>query len=178
MDPWSVGADLLIGAVIVGALLGLAIGSATWMLTRDRGGDPLRLARATGLGSVRRGQHHGVGVRAWQSSAGIRCIGRSCWGECCRQASSEGTLVDVGCGSGLMLRAAGRGSVVLARGRWPRDRPAPPLFQRLVGIELRPRVARLARRALGDAATVVEEDARRSTARCSVRQSCSSTCCT
>ena len=38
----------------------------------------------------------------------------------------------------------------------------PPVFERLVGIELRPRVARLARAALQDVATIIEGDARRS----------------
>jgi uncharacterized protein (DUF2062 family) len=30
IDPWSLGADLLVGAEIVGGLLGLALGGATW----------------------------------------------------------------------------------------------------------------------------------------------------
>ena len=48
----------------------------------------------------------------------------------------------------------------MAGWQWPHGSP-PPLFDRLVGIELRPRVARLARAALADAATIVEGDARR-----------------
>ncbi len=164
MDPWSVGADLLIGAVIVGALLGLAIGSATWMLTRDRGEDPVFASL------VRRASDRFVAgsITAWEFARG-KLRGDPLYrtvllGGVLPSGSSEGTLVDVGCGSGLMLALLAEAASCWREGRWPRDRAAPPLFQRLVGIELRPRVARLARRALGDAATVVEEDARRSTA--------------
>src|SRR6476659_724254 len=162
MDPWSVGADLLIGAVIVGALLGLAIGTATWMLTRDRGEDPFFASL------VRRASDRFVAgsITAWEFARG-KLRGDPLYrtvllGGVLPSGSSEGTLVDVGCGSGLMLALLAEAATCWREGRWPRDRPAPPLFHRLVGIELRPRVARLARRALGDAATSVGEDARRS----------------
>jgi SAM-dependent methyltransferase len=59
---------------------------------------------------------------------------------------SGGTLLDIGCGQGLML------ALLLEAGT--------PHFDRLVGIETRPRMARLARAALGGDAEILEADAR------------------
>ena len=47
-----------------------------------------------------------------------------------------------------------------AEGLWPDGVPPPPRFARLVGIEVRPRVARLAQQALGPAVEVLPGDAR------------------
>ena len=72
---------------------------------------------------------------------------------------SGGMLVDVGCGQGLMLALL----VEAARGRSTAAAPAPtaiPVFDSLIGIETRPRIAALARRALGGEATIVAGDAR------------------
>jgi predicted O-methyltransferase YrrM len=47
-----------------------------------------------------------------------------------------------------------------AEGSWPAEALPPPRFTRLVGIELRPRLARLAQQALGPAVEVLSSDAR------------------
>jgi SAM-dependent methyltransferase len=70
-----------------------------------------------------------------------------------------GTLVDVGCGQGLMLALLAETAAASQFGDWPVG-PPPPVFDRLVGIEMRRSVAALARQALGDDATIVEGDAR------------------
>lgn len=68
------------------------------------------------------------------------------------------TLVDVGCGQGLTLaglaecRAAARGAGA--------SESRLPVFERLVGIELRPRIAAIARQALGADAEILTGDAR------------------
>jgi hypothetical protein len=74
--------------------------------------------------------------------------------------SDGGTLVDVGCGQGLMLSALVQARRLRAEGMWPDSAPPPPRFARLVGIEVRPRVARLAQEALGPAVEVLPCDAR------------------
>jgi uncharacterized protein (DUF2062 family)/SAM-dependent methyltransferase len=160
IDPWSLGADILIGAAIVGALLGAALGSATWALTRDQGEDPIFAAL------VRRASDRFVAgsITAWEFARG-KLRGDPLYrtvllGRVLPAGASDGTLVDVGCGSGLMLALFAEAAACWREGQWPSDRPAPPVFSQLVGIELRGRVARLARRALGDAATIIEEDAR------------------
>ncbi len=161
IDPWSFGADLLVGSVIVGGVLGLALGSATWLLTRDGPDDPLFGAL------VRRASDRFVAtsIVAWEFARG-KLRGDSIYravltGGVLPSAGRGGTLVDVGCGSGLMLALLAEAAACWRAGEWPGDRAAPPVFDRLVGIELRPRVARIARRALGDRATIVEGDARR-----------------
>ena len=45
-------------------------------------------------------------------------------------------------------------------GTWSSSGPPPVVFDRLIGIETRPRVAAIARNALGEDATIVEGDAR------------------
>ena len=70
--------------------------------------------------------------------------------------SPGGALVDVGCGQGLALaglaecRAAARGA----------SESRLPVFDRLVGIELRPGIAAIARKALGEDAEILTGDAR------------------
>jgi SAM-dependent methyltransferase len=70
------------------------------------------------------------------------------------------TLVDVGCGQGLTLSVLVHAPRLRADGQWPVDALPPPRFARLVGIELRPHVARLAQQALGPAVEILTADAR------------------
>lgn len=156
-DPWSFGADLLVGSVVLGGVLGLTIGGTTWLMTRDRGDRPW----FTEL--VRRASDRFVttSIIAWEFARG-KLRGDPVYltmltGGYLR---SGGTLVDVGCGSGLTLALLAETAATWRDGHWPGTVPDPPVFDRLVGIEIRPRVARLARRALGDAAEIIEGDAR------------------
>jgi SAM-dependent methyltransferase len=69
-------------------------------------------------------------------------------------------LLDLGCGLGLLaalLRAAERCS---QDGGWPRDWPAPPRGLAIRGIELLPRTAVRAQRALGQGAEILQGDIR------------------
>jgi SAM-dependent methyltransferase len=61
-----------------------------------------------------------------------------------------GTLVDVGCGQGLMLALLIEAA----------DASRAPTFDALIGIETRPRIAAIARDALAGRAAIVEGDAR------------------
>ena len=67
-------------------------------------------------------------------------------------------LVEAGCGQGLALAALAECRRGAVEGRSPDDGP-PPVFQQLLGIELRPRIAALARLALGADAEIVVGDA-------------------
>lgn len=157
IDPWSFGADILLGSLIVGAVLGLSIGGTTWLLTREGDGDPLFAAL------VKRASDRfvSVSILAWEFARG-KLRGDPLYRTVLMDGvlASGRTLVDVGCGTGLMLALLAEAASSYRDGRWTRSAPSPPLFEELVGIELRPRVARLAASALGTSAVILEADAR------------------
>lgn len=156
-SAWVYGGDLLLGSVIVGAVLGLAIAAATYATAGvSRGGDPLAplWARASD-------PYLPFSITAWEFARGkLR-------GDPLYRATAAtgllrhgGTLVDVGCGQGLTLSVLVHGQRLWDEGGWPVDASPPPRFAKLIGIEVRPRVARLAQQALGSAVEVLSSDAR------------------
>ena len=66
----------------------------------------------------------------------------------------QGSLVDLGCGQGLLLSLLKAAKEQHAAGRWPRDWPAPPTRLALRGVDSHADRVRLARRALGSGAQV------------------------
>jgi uncharacterized protein (DUF2062 family)/2-polyprenyl-3-methyl-5-hydroxy-6-metoxy-1,4-benzoquinol methylase len=154
-DAWVYGGDLLLGSLIVGTILGLAIAGATYAtagaMRRDtlaplweRASDPYLPLSITAW-EFARGKLRGDPLYRATAAAGLLRDGR--------------TLVDVGCGQGLTLSVLVQASRLWAEAGWPRGVPPPPRFARIVGIELRPRVARLAQQALGPAVEVLPGDA-------------------
>jgi uncharacterized protein (DUF2062 family) len=154
-NPWVYGVDLLVGSVIVGGALGAVVALATWVTTTTTRRDPFaalweRASEAyLPLGIVAwefaRGKLRGDPVYRLTTSSGV--------------LRSGGTLVDVGCGQGLTLSALVHARLMSDEGHWPSGYLTPPRFDRLIGIELRPRIARLASEALGQAAEIVTGDA-------------------
>jgi uncharacterized protein (DUF2062 family) len=156
VDPWTFGADLVVGSVIVGAVLGLAAGTATYLLARSSGTDPW-FAELVRRASDR---YVATSVTAWEFARG-KLRGDPVYRTVLRSISgADGVAVDVGCGQGLMLALLEEARSAWRTGEWPQEWPAPPVFDSLVGIEQRPRVAAMARKALRDAAVIVEGDAR------------------
>jgi len=146
-----------VGSLIVGTLLGLAIAAATYATAgASRRRDPLAplwerasdpyLPFSITAWEFARGKLRGDPLYRATAATGLLRDGR--------------TLVDVGCGQGLTLSVLVQASRLWAEGRWPAEALPPPRFTRLVGIELRPRVARLAQRALGPDVEVLSSDAR------------------
>lgn len=72
----------------------------------------------------------------------------------------RGTLLDLGCGRGLLLSLLAAAHERFRRGQWPTDLPPPPLGLSLAGIELNPGHVETARRALGQRAHVARGDVR------------------
>ena len=69
IDPWSFGADLIVGSLVVGGVLGVLSGTATYFMARAGDDDPVvRRARAPRRGPLRVHEHHRVGVRARQAA--------------------------------------------------------------------------------------------------------------
>lgn len=155
-NPWVFGGDLVVGSLIVGTTLGLAIAAATYATAGAAGADPL--ARLWERASD---PYLPLSITAWEFARG-KLRGDPLY----RAAVSTGllrdggTLVDVGCGQGLMLSVLVEAQRLWTQGAWPDGASPPPRFARVVGIELRPGVARLAQRALGSAAEVVSADVR------------------
>jgi uncharacterized protein (DUF2062 family)/protein-L-isoaspartate O-methyltransferase len=151
------GADLLVGGFCLGAVLAVAASSATYFTLRSSPAD------AWFMELVRRAadRYVGTSVTAWEFARG-KLRGDPLYRAALSGAllPSGGTLVDVGCGQGLTLALLAEAKDAVAAGTWPSAEPAPPVFDRMIGIELRARTAALARKALKDAADIVHGDAR------------------
>jgi uncharacterized protein (DUF2062 family)/trans-aconitate methyltransferase len=157
LDPWSFGADLIVGSLVVGGVLGVLSGTATYFMSRAGHDDPWFVALA-GRAADR---YVSTSITAWEFARGkLRGdpIYRTVLTDC--TLPSGGTLVDVGCGQGLMLALLAEGDRAGRAGTWPASWPARAVFDRLVGIETRARVAAIARQGLGEDASIVEGDAR------------------
>ena len=154
--PSVFGLDLLAGALFVGAVLGSLLTAATYGALRgsDRTGAFAELVRRAS------DRYLDTSVLAWEFArsklhhdpvyrAALRLdvIG------------TGGTLVDIGCGQGLMLALLAEARTGAAAASSVED-PEAPRFDRLVGIETRRRMAALARRALGAEAAIIAADAR------------------
>ncbi len=72
----------------------------------------------------------------------------------------RGTLLDLGCGRGLLLALLVAARYQFSRGHWPPGWPPPPMNLALQGIELNPDHAGMARRALINQAQVTPQDIR------------------
>jgi uncharacterized protein (DUF2062 family) len=155
-DVGAFGLDLLVGAAVVGAALGAIAAAGTYLTLRTPTGDPV-FASLVRKASDR---YVGTSITAWEFARG-KLRGDPVY----RQTlfggvlPSGGTLVDIGCGQGLMLALLTEARRACGSRVWPADSQAPPQFTRMVGVEHRPRVAQLATHALAGEADIVEADA-------------------
>jgi uncharacterized protein (DUF2062 family) len=156
--PLSVfGFDLVYGSVAVALLLALAAAAGTYSLVR-------RAARNGPFGElVRRAADRYVasGITAWEFARGKLAMDPVYRAAVAGALLPDGgTLVDIGCGQGLTLALLAEARTAYEEGAWPAGWPPPPRFDRMVGIEARPRVASMARTALEPDAEVLQADAR------------------
>lgn len=155
---WDFGADLAIGSLVLGLIIGIVGGVVTYAARRPAQDPFFQLL-------VRRASDRFLdsGITAWEFARG-KLSGDPVYAAALAAefAGATGTLLDIGCGQGLMLALVAEAQHTAARGEWDTTRPDPPQFTRLVGLELRPRVAAIARRALEHEADVLSGDARQS----------------
>lgn len=152
----GLGADALIGGLLVGLVLGGGMAATTYAMSRAAADELfLRLVRDAS------DRYITTSVTAWEFARGklrgdpvYRAI--ACGG----LLPSGGTIVDIGCGQGLMLALLAEAERHVAAGTWPPGRPLPPRFDARVGIELRTRAAQIARNALDGDAQIINGDIR------------------
>jgi uncharacterized protein (DUF2062 family) len=156
IDPWSYGVDLVVGSLAVGIVLSITLGLLTWSTTRRKASDPVFQTLA-GRAAER---FASSSLTAWEFANGkLRSD------PVYRQAlsgllPSGDTLVDLGCGQGLMLAVLAEIRASRATPSRGAVEPAWPAYTNLIGVELRPRVARLAAEALAaDEVRIIEQDA-------------------
>jgi uncharacterized protein (DUF2062 family) len=155
-DPWQFGSDLLVGAAVVGGVFAILAAGLTYALVRH----PPRHQAFAALVARASDRYVGESLVAWEFARGKLhhdpVYETVLFGGL---LPSGGTLVDIGCGQGLMLALlAEAADAAPESGQGGRRAPR---FDRLVGIELRPRVAHLATVALGGRAEIRSADATR-----------------
>ena len=156
-DPWSFGLDLLVGAAVVGVVLGGTAAALTHAALR--GGR--RPGPFDDVVLVAADHYLASSITGWEfARAKLRSDPAYRHVLLGGVLPSGGVLVDVGCGQGLMLTLLIEAARRDRAGTWPVDLPAPPVFSQLIGVESRPRMAYLAREATAGAALIVEGDAR------------------
>jgi SAM-dependent methyltransferase len=155
-DPWTFGTDLVIGSVVLGTAIGLAMAGLTWASVASAPPLVPHLARVFDLAAYRFLE---VGVTAWEFARAKLRRDPIYTTALALLPQSGTTLVDVGCGQGLTLAVLIEAAAAVSRGEWPPGTPPPPRFDRLVGIETRARVAAMARRALPDGAEIIHDAA-------------------
>jgi uncharacterized protein (DUF2062 family)/SAM-dependent methyltransferase len=153
----AIGVELILGSVVVGVVLALLAGTATYLSVRGSAAD----GPFTSLVQQASDRYVGASITAWEFARG-KLRGDPVYRTALLGSllPSGGTLLDVGCGQGLTLALFAEARLSVDRQTWPVSWPMPPRFDRMIGIEVRPRVARLARQALEHDAEIVEGDAR------------------
>jgi SAM-dependent methyltransferase len=149
-DPWVFGADLLLGSVVLGAVLGAAIVLGTLAAVAHAPELPAEVEATFAAAADR---YFEFSITAWEFARGklrrdpvYRALLEG-------GLAGGGTLADIGCGQGLTLAVLADARRISLERRWPGGQP--PVFSRMIGIESRARVAALAVRALDDDAEVV-----------------------
>jgi uncharacterized protein (DUF2062 family) len=159
----TLGVDLLLGSVVVGAILAALAALGTYATVGGRRHDE----RFVDLVRRASDRYVNMSITAWEFARGkLRNdpVYRAALHEGLltpRDGSGAGeslVLLDIGCGQGLMLALLAEARHDRRGGTWAGA--PPPVFDRMIGVETRPRVAAIARDALREDAEVITLDAR------------------
>jgi uncharacterized protein (DUF2062 family)/SAM-dependent methyltransferase len=157
LEFWHFGLDLLIGSLIVGTAIGAFGGLMTFMAV----GRSLRDPAFTELVKESSDRYLASGVTAWEFARG-KLRNDPAYRQVVTGGllPTRGQLLDVGCGQGLLLALIAAARRAGRAGTWPAEWAAAPTELELTGVELRPRIARIAADALGADAAIHQADAR------------------
>jgi SAM-dependent methyltransferase len=157
INPWLFGQDIFVGSVILGGLLGGFFGFLTFLTLGRSMRDPVFNA----LVKVASDRYLGSGITAWEF-ARAKLRNDPVYRQVVTQGmvAPDSRVMDVGCGQGLLLAILAASRDAAEQGSWPSDWAPAPRGARLIGVELRPRIAEIAREALADAAEIHQADAR------------------
>jgi uncharacterized protein (DUF2062 family)/SAM-dependent methyltransferase len=145
IDPWTLGGDVLVGSVCVGAVIGILLAVSTLAVR-----PPVPLPPAVeAVFAAAADRYIDSTITAWEFARGKLRGDGVYLALFSGILPSGGTFADIGCGQGLTLAALVEG----------RDLPGAPRFTRLIGIEKRRRVAAIARAALGSDAEIIQASA-------------------
>ena len=154
-DLGTFGGDLVIGSVTLGVLLGVTVGTLTYLSVRASGSDLAFLDLVRGASD----RYLTVSVTAWEFARGklradplYRTVVHG------GVLPGGGTLLDLGCGSGLMLALLAEARARWRAGTWALSLGTPAVYEQLTGVDIRRRVVRIAREALRDEADIVLGD--------------------
>jgi len=153
----QVGADLLIGSVVIGGVLAAGFGLLAWWLARRRQAHP----ELEALLEEAACPYLKPGIFDWEFVRG-KLRHDPLYFSLLRRGflPAEGTLLDLGCGRGIVFALVLAAHVQSAKGKYPEDWAPPPLHLAFHGIEGRPKVAEAAREALEGKAVIEDADLR------------------
>ena len=149
IDLWTLGRDLLVGTAILGAVSGVLLGAIAYVISVRWQVSPV-WARVREAVSKR---YAGSGIVHWEFVRGKLRYDPVYFNVLASgMLPSEGRLVDLGSGRGILLALIEESRLLHAAGGWPADWPAPPSGLHLHGVESIRYLVRVARRALRDCA--------------------------
>jgi uncharacterized protein (DUF2062 family)/trans-aconitate methyltransferase len=151
MDPWQFGVDLLAGSAVVGIVLAVPFAFLAYRAAVARKKEP----EVRDLIEETAYRYLGSGMFDWELVRG-KLRYDPVYLQVLRQGllPSEGRLLDLGCGRGILLSLLVTARDRHERGLYPEGWPPPPAALELHGIETGPKAVKAARAALGDQARI------------------------
>ncbi|HKV09626.1 MAG TPA: DUF2062 domain-containing protein [Thermoanaerobaculia bacterium] len=148
--------DLLLGSAVVGTVLAAGFGLFTLWAARRRQRHP----HVEALVERTAYRYLDTGMFNWEFVRG-KLRHDPVYFNLLRRGvlPSQGRLLDLGCGRGILLALLRTARELFENGEYPEDWAPPPVLD-LHGIEGRPKDAEAARHALGDSATIETADLR------------------
>lgn len=156
LDVWQYAIDLLLGSAVVGVALAVPLAWLTYRNATNR----RRAPAVHDLIESAAYRYLDSGMFDWEFVRGKLRHDPVYLGLLRRGLlPAGGTLLDLGCGRGILPALLAAARQRFAEGLYPEEWPPPPDLE-VFGIEGRPKAAAAARRALGVEATIVDGDLR------------------